>query len=1042
MSARITYARRGTKRQRRDTRDNPVDSDADNGVQHLSPSAPPATPSRSPKRLQVEVLIPPSPFSKSPSKSPVKFIPPSPNKGAVLSSPSGTEAVELVEKKRSEVRNATKSFFRASHSLRHGFNTCESVTLLADVLPAIPPTPKRMESTKSTFRFTSEDSEDPLDMLPRKSPSSSKMASTPTVAARPSTSKQPSTRLTGDDATLPTPADSGRKPSSKRIRDNVTPVPSGADKSLSSIVLQNKLDKASARKWPHSPPPSLGPSLPSRSVVAATAFLPRTPLKAVASMPISSPLTPATDTPLRRTKTEPHTSAFSDLFDFAQPSTSARMTSARGSPVIPMAKRMLARTRTEPTPDTGASALQSLISSVSPNVLAQDPSQATETQPIDDTDSLPSAPPRPQAGSMVQQSNGIRTYAGHSRSFLQATSVIDVDDLDAPIPESYTDLRVRWGVDYSDPDPLLPSRSPTPSTPPMGYGSAKGRGSGEMKGKGGAKSRGKGKPHEIPKRRSDLAPNMMNDVRSITELRTKGEARRFMDEVGYLFEGMGEDASIGVRRGSALEIVTKLCDTDFARRAKATDFLNRAWNVLRMAGAGDGDRVLNAILVVFAALAAQTPGDLDGLAREEGFVHVMCEMLTSVGRGRDPLQAAAREMSEVEFRKIGLGKPERLSLSALRTLLVKKSGLTASSTVPHLRELVSLSLSALSPSLLTSTQFPCLHASLLLELSLLPHRLSAYSTGLPLLPDTNDDDAPSLAHIEHCLSAVDAFLLGRWTEGESVQLCDDVINGEGQAELCRGLVALCSISHILLWTTQDGDETALASKCLETTLRVLINLSHDNKPWCALLLAEARTVPLMMSLLAEYDARSVPEAQYRIGDTLDEAAHDHKEQAFDRLCLGLGLLTNLVQADDRAMDIVRQTSLNPACSLSRRCAHGCRCVTRTEALNILASLYACTHTSTTPSDTMLRAHLAILLGLLMRSPPNTSSLLPLLPGGIDALIGYVGEFGGLYEDFLGRVAGREEAEEGEEEREGRAKRSAGDGVARDVMAFLNGLRDT
>lgn len=42
---------------------------------------------------------------------------------------------------------------------------------------------------------------------------------------------------------------------------------------------------------------------------------------------------------------------------------------------------------------------------------------------------------------------------------------------------------------------------------------------------------------------------------------------------------------------SAMEIVTKLCDVEFARRAKAADFLGRTWDVLREAGAGDGDKV-------------------------------------------------------------------------------------------------------------------------------------------------------------------------------------------------------------------------------------------------------------------------------------------------------------------------------------------------------------------------------------------------------------------------------------------------------------------
>jgi hypothetical protein len=44
-------------------------------------------------------------------------------------------------------------------------------------------------------------------------------------------------------------------------------------------------------------------------------------------------------------------------------------------------------------------------------------------------------------------------------------------------------------------------------------------------------------------------PNgLTNDLKSITELRSKGESRRFLDEVGYLFEGMEPSGGVGVRR--------------------------------------------------------------------------------------------------------------------------------------------------------------------------------------------------------------------------------------------------------------------------------------------------------------------------------------------------------------------------------------------------------------------------------------------------------------------------------------------------------------
>jgi hypothetical protein len=54
---------------------------------------------------------------------------------------------------------------------------------------------------------------------------------------------------------------------------------------------------------------------------------------------------------------------------------------------------------------------------------------------------------------------------------------------------------------------------------------------------------------------------------------------------------------------SALEIVSKLCDDDFARRAKSTDFLGKAWDALRAAGGGDGDKVSAFLQAVFGYIS-------------------------------------------------------------------------------------------------------------------------------------------------------------------------------------------------------------------------------------------------------------------------------------------------------------------------------------------------------------------------------------------------------------------------------------------------------
>lgn len=110
---------------------------------------------------------------------------------------------------------------------------------------------------------------------------------------------------------------------------------------------------------------------------------------------------------------------------------------------------------------------------------------------------------------------------------------------------------------------------------------------------------------------------MMNPLKSITELRSKGESRRFLDEVGYLFEGMDHSNTTGLKRSryeifvictvrrlispySALEITAKLCDEEFARKAKAADFYHKTWDVFLKAGAGRGeDKVTQLFSAIF-----------------------------------------------------------------------------------------------------------------------------------------------------------------------------------------------------------------------------------------------------------------------------------------------------------------------------------------------------------------------------------------------------------------------------------------------------------
>lgn len=59
----------------------------------------------------------------------------------------------------------------------------------------------------------------------------------------------------------------------------------------------------------------------------------------------------------------------------------------------------------------------------------------------------------------------------------------------------------------------------------------------------------------------------------------------------------------------------------------------------------------------------------------------------------------------------------------------------------------------------------------------------------------------------------------------------------------------------------------------------------------------------------------------------NEEMNERSARAFDRLCLALGLLTNLVQVDEDAKDICRETSESSSCSSPNPSSKGLQSLT-------------------------------------------------------------------------------------------------------------------
>lgn len=118
------------------------------------------------------------------------------------------------------------------------------------------------------------------------------------------------------------------------------------------------------------------------------------------------------------------------------------------------------------------------------------------------------------------------------------------------------------------------------------------------------------------------------------------------------------------------------------------------------------------------------------------------------------------------------------------------------------RSLISHALAGVSPSAHTLAHLPALLHTLTAEISLLPSRAAAYTSGLSLFPPQGPSsymETPSLRHLDDCLRLLDTCLLGLWSiSGE-----DEDVRTQKLAELrgsgfAAGLIALCVSCNTIL----------------------------------------------------------------------------------------------------------------------------------------------------------------------------------------------------------------------------------------------------
>ncbi|WOO81156.1 uncharacterized protein LOC62_03G004687 [Vanrija pseudolonga] len=449
----------------------------------------------------------------------------------------------------------------------------------------------------------------------------------------------------------------------------------------------------------------------------------------------------------------------------------------------------------------------------------------------------------------------------------------------------------------------------------------------------------------------------------ISDMRSKGENRRFMDEVTFLLEGISNAPSKGIRRTSSVDVLKNMQDATWVHKMDICGQTDRVWDVLRSArNADDSDEVMEAVCLLFLdILVGSGEGVSSVLQTDAGSV---VELLArNIGLRTGPLDAAY---------------PSKVTpvVSNLRAIYRSFAGdedefttrRAASRVLVNVCETAWATVEPLTPG---SGVVPRAFGALVAEIQPLSARLPLYAKGLDLLP--KDAGAVDLVFLEQCLQALVTIVTDSSSRSE--------IAAETDRYRLAAVVDVVALMAAVALTDEDEDLRRRASQCTVLALqllRPLVSPLAQREDFGA----QPGTVTALGRVLLgrEKIVASLQDSPARTD--ADGPETDNKLSPDELTSLVLALFGSMDLDEPDVAKLLAETAISDC--TKRSCAVSCRCSGHTLPLaEALTHLY-CDYSSRTDDalGSFLHGYLAYLLTKLLTMAPGAAGplILPGLPG--------------------------------------------------------------
>ncbi|KAJ9122374.1 hypothetical protein QFC22_001796 [Naganishia vaughanmartiniae] len=445
----------------------------------------------------------------------------------------------------------------------------------------------------------------------------------------------------------------------------------------------------------------------------------------------------------------------------------------------------------------------------------------------------------------------------------------------------------------------------------------------------------------------DGSMDYLRNAQSLAELRSKGENRKFMDDLTWLFDGLSDDV-LSVRRSSAIDVLKKMSDPGWFDRLRICSQVEQIY--IRLAAGRElaTDVGSDLAFLEYLTYIARVPNALISILgnHRDSVIDFALHVLhtpsvtfnvTTTSNKRKP-SPALTAVSTLRV-SLGLTDAQNNALSADAMAMVAVSIITGHSIAGHIEPLHVSTQERLCAAIVERLR-QCL--------KILPERMELFEKSLDLFPDGTDVDFAFIAEAVEALSV----MRNAWPHM--------------RARLeSRHFDLATDLSNLLL--VMQFVEVPLITEKQELACQLLVAPTLSSKSWCIAILKGAAPAALVFRLLVSSgclsDVMDTTDSGRKSDDLVADEPNDTVKDRGKEIALPLGLLYNLMDvAENSGEALLLQSELSLNCSSTPLCLRQCRCNDRKTGVNLLCDVFNRQQDKRTdhPSAAFLAGYLTLL----------------------------------------------------------------------------------